>query len=125
MDAAQDIVDFFADRNAEEELRDTISSAVWHAAYRTIGALEIIACDRGCCADERQEFTEERFKAERADPALQLRLHLEALRLAVGQGLDPTGWAINARKRGATWQQIGDVLGTSRQAAQERFSRFL
>jgi hypothetical protein len=29
----------------------------------------------------------------------------------------------DARHAGATWQQIGDVLGTTRQAAHERFTR--
>ena len=28
-----------------------------------------------------------------------------------------------ARADGSTWQEIGDALGTSRQAAQERFTR--
>lgn len=30
-----------------------------------------------------------------------------------------------ARDLGATWQQIGDMLGTSRQGAQGRFGRYL
>lgn len=32
-------------------------------------------------------------------------------------------WAATAREAGASWTQIGDALGVSRQAAQQRFGR--
>lgn len=31
---------------------------------------------------------------------------------------------IDAKRNGATWQQIGDMTGTSRQAAQERYGKY-
>jgi len=52
---------------------------------------------------------------------------LAALRAAVGvqtRAADLVAAAVQrARSAGATWQQVGDVLGTSRQAAFQRFGR--
>lgn len=31
---------------------------------------------------------------------------------------------IDVKRKGATWQQIGDMLGTSRQAAQEKYGKY-
>lgn len=114
-----------ASRTVEEELRDSINRAIWHAAYRTLGMVEIVACDAACC-DDQPKFTEEAWLAQRADKGLAIRAHLEALRLAVEVAgeTNPVGWVGNARTVGATWQQIGDTLGISRQAAHERFARF-
>jgi len=36
-----------------------------------------------------------------------------------------TWWAITAVQAGATWREIGDALGITRQAAQQRFGSFL
>lgn len=33
-----------------------------------------------------------------------------------------TNWVMKARSLGATWAQVGDALGTTRQSAWERFS---
>ena len=116
----------FAARGPAEEMQDTINAAVWHAAHRTLGAQEISLCGNSCCADPdvRTTFDQAKWLAEREDAALRLRLHLLCIELANGVGLDPIGWVGNARKVGATWQQIGDALGTTRQAAHERFARF-
>src|SRR5689334_17649051 len=57
------------------------------------------------------------------DPLRELRDELteaEALRRRADEATDRAVAA--ARKRGVTWAQIGDVIGVTRQAAQQRFS---
>lgn len=68
-----------------------------------------------------------------AEPDLAARLehdpgsHLDLVRLARA-AYDETGQLLvaavgSARSAGCTWEQIGDVLGMSRQAAQQRYGR--
>ena len=113
-------------RDAEQELRDTIVSAIWHAANRSLGAMEISTiCGNDCCIPgvTVPAFDLETWKAQRADGDLRKRLHMEAIRLAVLVGQDPSGWVTNAKATaGASWAEIGEVLGVSRQAAQQRFA---
>lgn len=112
-------------RGAEEELRDTVIAAIWHAANRSLGAMEISTmCGNDCCIPgvTVPAFDLDTWKAQKADAELRKRLHLEAIRLAVLVGHDPAGWVTNAKAAaGASWAEIGEVLGTSRQAAQQRF----
>lgn len=126
MTISDEIRAHFASRTVEEELRDSINRAVWHAAYRTLGLMEITPCNADCCTAEQGSFDVDAWRAQREDRDVQLRVHLEALRLAVevaGEA-NPVGWIGNARKVGATWQQIADTLGVNRQAARKRFARF-
>lgn len=125
----QDVIDQWRERQrnrgAEEELRDTIISAIWHAANRSLGAMEIASmCGNDCCipGETVPAFDLETWKAQKADGELQKRLHLEAIRLAVLVGQEPQPWVVNAKATaGASWAEIGEVLGVSRQAAQQRF----
>ena len=55
------------------------------------------------------------------DPLARLKAFSEAAEHAQAH----VRWAANeARSQGATWTAIGQALGISRQAAQERFQRF-
>jgi hypothetical protein len=61
---------------------------------------------------------EDGAEADRADPLAGIRHALDARRqadLVLAAAVDA------ARAAGCTWQQVGDVLGTSRQAAFQRF----
>lgn len=113
-------------RGPERELQDTIISAIWHAANRSLGAMEISTmCGNDCCipGETVPAFDLDTWKAQKADGELQKRLHLEAIRLAVLVGQEPQPWVVNAKATaGASWQEIGEVLGVSRQAAQQRFA---
>lgn len=116
-------------RDAEQELRDTVVSAIWHAANRSLGVVEIATiCGNDCCVPgvTVPAFDLETWKAQKADGELRKRLHLEAIRLAVLVGQDPNPWVVNAKATaGASWQEIGEVLGVTRQAAQQRFAEHL
>jgi hypothetical protein len=53
------------------------------------------------------------------------RLHLDAIR-EQSQYVEQLRYSIfqqvtSARRMGATWKQIGDALGTTKQAAQQRY----
>lgn len=47
--------------------------------------------------------------------------HLVKIAIMVAANIDPTGAAINAKVYGATWQDIADQCGISRQAAHDRW----
>ncbi len=49
--------------------------------------------------------------------------HLVKIAICVAADVGPVGDVINARLYGASWQQIGDALGVSRQAAHERWGK--
>lgn len=52
------------------------------------------------------------------------RASLEIAAQIAQDGQDGLAWAIDrVRRAGWTWQQVGDFLGVSRQAAQQRFGR--
>lgn len=48
--------------------------------------------------------------------------HLTKIMIAVQAGIDPTGDAVNAKRYGATWQQVADTCGVTRQAAYDRWN---
>ena len=103
-----------------EELRQTIVFAIWHATDRELGCQTMFRCPHDCCT-ERASLDIEQWKREHDDSDLQVRRHLTALRFAVGAGQDARSWAMGARRAGASWEQLGDALGVTRQAAQHRF----
>lgn len=104
-----------------DELRQTIAFAIWHAVDRETGAEQYLPCTHDSCT-KQPPFDREKAQRERRDPTFVKRKHLVALRLAVDVGQDPTPWVTNAREVGqASWAEIGEVLGVSRQAAQQRF----
>lgn len=113
----------FAAFTPRQEMESTINGAVWHAARRELGLQEIGRCANPCCEDQ-PPFDQAQWLLEREDADLNRRVHLLAIQYANSVGLDPIGWVGNARKTGATWQQVADALGVSRQAAHERFARF-
>lgn len=39
--------------------------------------------------------------------------------------ISPSGIVINARKNGASWQQIADIYGITRQAAYDRWAKYV
>jgi hypothetical protein len=51
------------------------------------------------------------------------RAALVALEVAWSVGVDPDTFVFQARRAGATWREIGETLGVTRQAAQDRFRR--
>jgi len=55
------------------------------------------------------------LRRERAWQLLQLRIGL-------GAGLDPIPTLIGLRRHGATWEQIAEAAGVTRQAAHERWA---
>jgi hypothetical protein len=104
-----------------DELRQTITFAIWHAADRETGAVHYLPCTHDSCATQPL-FDAEEAHRQRHDTEFIKRKHLVALRLAVEVGQDPRPWVVNAKAAaGASWQEIGDVFGVSRQAAQQRF----
>jgi hypothetical protein len=116
--------------SAEQELQDTVVSAIWHAANRSLGAMQIATlCGNDCCipGETAPAFDLDTWKAQKADGDLQKRLHLEAIRLAVLVGQDPRPWVVNAKATaGASWQEIAEAVGlNSRQAAQQRFGEYV
>jgi hypothetical protein len=54
------------------------------------------------------------------DEALANLPHVDSARAQVAEHL--AQWVRRARSLGATWQQVGDALGTTRQSAWERFA---
>jgi hypothetical protein len=113
-------------RGPEQELEDTVIRAIWHAANRSLGVMEIATlCGNDCCipGETVPAFDLDKWKAQKADGELQKRLHLEAIRLGMLVGQDPRPWVVNARATaGASWQEVADAVGlNSRQAAQQRF----
>lgn len=104
-----------------DELRQTIAFAIWHAVDRETGAEQYLPCTHDCCTTQ-PPFDPEKATRERRDTEFVKRKHLVALRLATEVGQDPTPWVTNARDVGAaSWADIAEVLGVSRQAAQQRF----
>lgn len=106
-----------------DELKQTIISAVWHAAERELGAQQMIPCQNDSCIGEIPPFDLEQWKREHDDPDFTKRKHLAALRYANEAGQDPSPWVVNTRIVGqASWQEVADALGlNSRQAAHERY----
>lgn len=100
-------------RVAGDQLKDTIVFKAGQLADQILG---------------RPEFGTDAWLAERAardTPTGQQRLrewHLVKIRLYTVVGMDPIGDAINARKAGATWDDIGDACGMTSQSAQERWA---
>ena len=103
-----------------EELRRTITFAIWHATDRELGCQAMFRCPHDCCT-ERPALDIDQWKREYDDQDLRVRRHLTALRFAVEAGQRPRSWVLDARAAGATWEQLGDVLGVGRQAAHQRF----
>lgn len=50
--------------------------------------------------------------------------HLLKIRICRAADVSPTGDVLNARKQGATWQQIADACGMTRQAAHDRWAKY-
>lgn len=103
-----------------DELRQTITFAIWHAADRETGAVQYLPCTHDSCTTQ-PPFDADEAHRQRHDTEFVKRKHLVALRLAAEVGQDPTPWATNAREKGATWAEIGEVLGITKQGAQQRF----
>ncbi len=56
-------------------------------------------------------------------PALRQRAwELLQLRIGIGAGLDPLPVLVGLRRSGASWEQIGTAMGTTRQSAHERWA---
>lgn len=51
--------------------------------------------------------------------------HLLKIQIYRRARVNPIGDVVNARQRGASWQAIADVCGISRQAAFDRWSKYL
>lgn len=65
---------------------------------------------------------------QRDTPEGQARLrewHLVKMRICREADVDQTGDALNAKKAGATWQDIADACGITRQAAYDRWAKHL
>lgn len=66
---------------------------------------------------------------DKADPergqARRREWHLTKLHICRAARLDPTGDAINARRAGASWVEIGAACGITRQAAHDRWARYI
>ncbi len=98
---------------AVEELREVIAATVARLA-------------NGVCG--RPGVGSPQWLAEREAPAgvraQKLReWHLLKITLCVAADVGLAGEVINARLYGASWQQVGDALGVSRQAAHERWGK--
>lgn len=50
--------------------------------------------------------------------------HMTKLAISRAAKIDPTGDVINARRYGATWQDIAEQCGISRQAAFDRWAKY-
>lgn len=50
--------------------------------------------------------------------------HLLKIQICRAAGVRETGDALNARRQGATWQQVADACGITRQAAYDRWAKF-
>lgn len=95
------------DATVEDRVRAAVTAAIWAGAEEAVGA---------------PEFASDEWLSWREDPVAQVAVHLEAVRLAGQVRLDPRPWVANARAAGVTWQQLADVLGMTRQGAQQRFA---
>lgn len=98
-------------------------------AAEELGAViagELARLANGICG--RPSAGSSEWLAEREEPAeLQAAKsrdwHLVKIAICVAAGVGPTGDVINARLYGASWQQIGNALGVTRQAAHERWGK--
>jgi hypothetical protein len=95
---------------------------------------EMIALKLGDLADEllgRPELGSPEWMAqtelikndEKARNAWHAEWHLLKLRIGKEAGVDLLGNVVNARKYRATWQEIGDACGITRQAAYDRWGK--
>jgi hypothetical protein len=103
-------------RDAAAELRETITLKLGELADRTLRR------PRPGTA-QWEAFFAERDTADGLAEAAEW--HLTKLRIARVADVDATGSVIGARRRGATWKQIGAACGISRQAAHDRWSRYV
>lgn len=94
---------------------------------------EAIALKLGELADrllERPEFGTPEWvdwwgnKDTPAGNARRREWHLVKLQISREAGVDQTGNAINARHCGASWEEIGQACGITRQAAHDRWAKF-
>lgn len=106
---AVDLDTVFADLSATlDELRDRRSTAIHAAANRALGVPTTAEDLDGWLAAQRDRDG--------------LRRHyLVALHLAHLGGVELDGLVTNARRYGATWQEIASVLWVNRQTAHYRF----
>jgi hypothetical protein len=102
--------DYWARRTPREVARDAISFAVHDAASAELG-------------ETRMEDDAEQHAREKNDPDHKRRHALRCVDVAHELGLDLDGWVANARATGSTWQELGDVIGSTRQNTHRRFNR--
>lgn len=104
--------------NAAYELRAAIAEKVGDLADQILGRPEIGS------PEWKAEWDAQQANPERAT-ASSREWHLVKLRICRAADVDMTGNVMNARRFGASWADIGEACGTSRQAAHERWSRFM
>lgn len=91
--------------SAEEVCRLAVRDAVWAAAELAAG-MPKAGLDRAVwCTDAK----------------LMKTLHGQALHFAHACGLSLDHWVRKARSAGLSWGDVGEVMGVSRQAAQQRY----
>jgi hypothetical protein len=99
---------------AANELTDTIALALGKLADQILGRPEFGSPEWSAWLGTRN--TPEGQAGTR-------EWHLVKLRISREAKVDPTGDVINARKFGATWAQIGEACGMTRQGAQDRWAK--
>lgn len=101
---------------AVDEVTDVVADTVGRLADEVLGRPEFGT------SEWREQREATRGKAER-----QARLrewHLVKIRIERGAKVSMTGDVLGARENGASWADIAEACGTSRQAAHERFAKF-
>lgn len=102
-------------QDAAHELEDIIARTLGDLANRILGRPELGTDDWH--ADQRRAQDDPGYRAQR-----DIAWYLTKLRIARAAGTKQTGSALNARKAGATWTQIGEACGISKQAAYDRWA---
>ncbi len=99
-------------RRAAAELKDVLILRVGTLADELLGLPE--------AGTEEWVRLQRRPEAERRADARQW--HLVKMAIETEVGIDPVGDIVNARRAGATWEQVGEACGITRQAAHERWA---
>jgi|SRR5882757_5912594 len=102
-------------RNAADKLRETIELSLGRLADEIAGRPEIGTA----------EWQAEIATRDTAEGRARLKQwHLIKLQIAREAGVDQTGDAMNGYLYGATWAEIGEACGITKQAAHDRWAKY-
>lgn len=114
------------DYDAAETIREAARKAMWEQVTKITGfaTLEDVFKDRDWAPGDVQQHVERKKNTPEGRAESKVEQLVAMALMSKAFGVDScSGNVVNARYHGATWQEIADAVGVTRQAAHVRWSK--